>query len=977
MKHTFKPSVSNIVTVHSLLLVLVAPLTELHAADAPQPAAVADTVIGETWLKADAGSMEANFATPPDECRPGTYWWWQNGGVTREEITRHLGLMKDAGIGIAHVVNIPHPVKPDVAGHPGWLEVASPQWADMIAFCVEEAARLGMKFELSPYRQWPPQGDWAFKEDMTEQWLFRSATALKGPQRFEGSVPALDLNADPDDGKNFANYAKRWQRHHQGEPRPELAALVLGQPGEPGKSVLDKVKDDGSISLEIPDGEWQLTAFWRMGGAWSIIDMYSPQAVRGQLDWAAKPVLDRVPKELVGGTFQALYCDNIEGWNESVWTKDLLAFFKERRGYDVSPYLPLLFDQAVEACILAGHGKQRWPTPIYRPRKGPNEELRNRLVYDYNKTLGELNRRGFRAWTEWCHEHGLLSRIEAHNPARGDYIDSYGEADIPEFELYRDLHSPHTGQWVGKFAARQYGKNVLACESFTWLTPHFRATPRDIRESVDQIFAFGGNRINNHGWSYSPEAAGWPGWFFYASSNLNQNNSWFPVYRALADYKARMSFLLRCGRPAADICFYGDEPWFYDRNQPTGLQDCGLPDRPANIPDAPRPTGIYDRISDQGLRTIMEFKEGRLATGHGRYKLMVLRPQAETMPLETLEKIEALVKDGAQVVALQLPKRVPGYHEFPAQEEKLRALAARLFPETPGLEGRAVGKGRTWLVTPEMMQPLVAQLGIRPPVTGAGVDLIHREGPDFDLFYLYNPGTTPINAPLTFAATGRPELWDAKTGEIEALRSTAADGTTTVQLQIPGKASRVVIFRRDQVDTARTVNEYSEPQPLATITGPWQVRFEHVDGRAAFERSFDQLADWITVEELKTFSGAGIYSREFELKNLPEAGARVWIDLGEVRDAAKVRLNGQPVGTAFEAPYRLQVPAQLLKNGANDLEIAVYNRMENAIIPIWTSNEEVVKKIAPPQRAEWKVDAPAPQPSGLLGPVRVLQAKDH
>lgn len=903
--------------------------------------------------------MEANFANPPDDCRLGTYWWWQNGGVSREEVTRHLKLMKEAGIGIAHIVNLPHPVKPAVPGHTGWLDVASPQWADMVAFTVEEAAKLGMKVELSPYRHWPPQGDWAFEEDLTEQMLFRSATVLKGPQRFEGLVPALDLSAAADNGENFANYAKRWQRYHKGEPQPELVALVLGQPGEPGKSVLDKVTDDRSLSLDVPEGDWQLTAFWRMGGAWNIIDMYSPQAIRGQLDWAAKPVLERVPKELVGSTFQALYCDNIEGWNSSVWTKDLLAFFKERRGYDLSPYLPLLFDHSSEACIM----KQ-----VERLRNGSDEELRNRLLYDYNKTLGEMNQRAFRSMSQWSREHGLVARIEAHNPSRGDYIDSYGQADIPEFEAYLDNLSLTTGQWGGKFAARQYGKNVLACESFTWQTPHFRATPRDIREKVDQIFAFGANRINNHGWSYSPAAAGWPGWFFYASSNLNQNNSWFPVYRALADYKARMSLLLRCGRPAADICFYGDYIWFHDSRQPKGLQDSGLPDRPSPV-HAPEPSGIYDRISDHGVRNMMEFRDGRLATGFGRYKLMVLPPQAETMPLETLEKIEELVKAGAQIVALQLPKRVPGYHEFPAKEEKLRAVAQRLFPETPGLEGRAVGKGRTWLATPQMMQQLVAQLGIRPPVTGAGIDLIHREGKDFDLFYLHNPGTAPIDAPLTFAATGRVELWDAKTGEIEALRGTAGDGTTTVPVQIPGKASRVIVFRRDHEEHPRALVERTAPETFATITGPWQVRFEHVDGRPPFERSFDLLVDWTAVEDLKTFSGSGIYSQRFELKNMPETGAWVWIDLGDVRDAAKVRLNGQLVGTVFEPPYRLRVPAQLLKKGANEVEIAVYNRMENAIIPIWDSNEELVKKIAPAQKSVWKIEKPTAQPSGLLGPV--------
>ena len=934
---------------------------------------------GEAWLSADAKTMELNFSTPPDECRPGTYWWWQggrasggdslkDGGVTREELTRQLKLMKDAGLGIAHIVGINQPVKPAVAGHPGWLPPGSPEWADMAAYCIQEAAKVGMKVEISPYPNWPMGGSWAPNE-LTEQILLRSEAVLKGPQHYQGKLPELSEEKKP--GSNYEEFAKRWRRYNKNaEPHPELVAVTLSQKSQPGKVIPIDSQNGNTVGVDIPSGEWRLQAFWKLDGYWKVLDHFSEQAVKGQLDWAIKPVLERIPKELVGSTFQALYCDNIEGFHDSPWTQDMLAYFKEKRGYDLSPYLPLLFDNESDVCLMKA---------VAAFRSGPSEELRNRLVYDYNVSLGEsMHERFYGGMTRWCHEHGLASRIEAHNPARGDYIDGYGAADIPEFEAFALNLDPRTGKWLAKFSGHQYGKNVVACESFTWLTPHFRATPRDIREAADRIFSFGANRINNHGWAYSPAEAGWPGWFFYASSNLNQNNSWFPAYRALADYKTRMSLLLRCGRPVVDICFYADNVLFFSGNQKTGLADVGLKDRIADVPNSTKPSGIYDRISDKVLRTRMEVRDGKLVAGLGEYSLMVLRPEAGVMPLETLKKIEQLVTAGGKVAVLKLPVQVPGFLNYEVKEGELKEISARLFPEKPGLEGRQVGQGKAWYVTPQMLPELVARLGLEPPVAGAGLDFVHRRGADFDLFYLYNLGPNLVDAPIQFRAKGRAELWDAKTGEIQTLAAQSNGPTAIIPLEIPGKASRVVVFRRDKAEKAPDVLT-GQPKPLLALEGPWTVRFQHVDGRAAEDRELAVLSDWKTIPGLEYFSGGGFYKKTFRLSQVPQ-GRGVFLDLGDVKDAAIATVNGKPIGTVFEAPYLIRIPGGILREGDNALEITIYNRMENAIFPIWESKEEMRKleaqMRAPFLRNYWPWDGLVSHPSGLIGPVRLLMQEN-
>jgi hypothetical protein len=900
----------------------------------------------------DVKTLAAHFAEPPVACRPGTYWWWQGQGATREGIAEQLQQMKEAGLGIAHTVNFLQDTWPVVEGYPGFLSPGTPEWTDMVVAAIQEAAKVGIKYELSPYQNWPFRG-WETPDDHTENMLLKSSVVLKGPRRFEGEIPRLSKEGNINDINTFAHYSnRRMKTGRKGPWEPQLVAVVLAKRGEPGKVLASDVSADFRLGVEIPEGEWQLSCFWRVCGYRDVLDHYSAAALEGHLERTVKPILEKLPAELVGNTFQAIYCDNIEGFFASAWSKELPQFFLKQRGYDLMPYLPLLFDQAKEACALQ----------FSLPRGKPSE-VRNRIASDFAQTLKELmQEQFFGTMRQWANRHGIKARAELHSPVRGDYVDAYGEVDIPEFEQFKGHMDLGRGQWSAKFAANQYGKRVVACESFTYLTPHFRATPHNIREGTDEIFAFGGTRINNHGWPYSPCKAAWPGWFFYASSNLNPNNSWFPCYRALADYTARSSMLLRSGRPVVDLCFYGS-----DKNR--GLDDCGLEDRIMPIANATPPTGLYDRISDKVLRTRMEFRDGVLAAGFGRYRLLVLRPEAACMPLETLERLEALVNAGARVVALALPQSVPGFHDHVAQEEKLKTIAARLFPTTAGITPRQVGQGLTWFCKSADLEKIALSQGIEPYVRGIAVDYLHRQGDDFDLFYLYNPGKAPVQGRAGFRAEGRPELWNAMTGEIAPAQAVTNDGFVEIPLEIPPKTGRMILFRRDGAAAGKAPVQWSAPVVMAELKGPWQVRFEHVDRRPAFTQTLAKLADWTALDELKTFSGGGIYKQSFDLEKLPKEGSRMSLNLGKVCDAAKVTLNGQFIGTVIETPFRIYLPAAHLKPRWNELEIAVYNRMENAIIPIAGSNEEIRGKIMGNQKSKWNIDTPVAHPSGLLGPV--------
>jgi hypothetical protein len=97
-------------------------------------------------------------------------------------------------------------------------------------------------------------------------------------------------------------------------------------------------------------------------------------------------------------------------------------------------------------------------------------------------------------------------------------------------------------------------------------------------------------------------------------------------------------------------------------------------------------------------------------------------------------------------------------------------------------------------------------------------------------------------------------------------------------------------------------------------------------------------------------------------------GAKLWIDLGDVKNLAEVTVNGKPVGTVWHAPYRVDVTSAL-KPGANEVSIKVVNAWDNLLIGDQQPNaEKITFTIIHPYNA----DSPL-LPSGLLGPVVVMK----
>jgi hypothetical protein len=189
------------------------------------------------------------------------------------------------------------------------------------------------------------------------------------------------------------------------------------------------------------------------------------------------------------------------------------------------------------------------------------------------------------------------------------------------------------------------------------------------------------------------------------------------------------------------------------------------------------------------------------------YRMLVL-PPSPRMRLDVLEKVAALVKEGA-VVSGPKPMRTPGLEGGMDADEKLRRLADDLWAE-PDTSKAKKGRGRVY--SGGSLESVLACLKIAPDFEfeggrgrgatqypGSGIDFIHRRTDDADLYLVSNQHHDPKTINAMFRVSGRiPELWHADTGNTEpaAIFQTLDDGRTRVQLDLDPAGSVFVVFRQ-------------------------------------------------------------------------------------------------------------------------------------------------------------------------------------
>src|SRR5262249_8866018 len=156
---------------------------------------------------------------------------------------------------------------------------------------------------------------------------------------------------------------------------------------------------------------------------------------------------------------------------KSDWSPDFFAQFEKRRGYRLQDELPALFSDSRSNDVTI----QRFSDPDHVAR----------VKSDYRETVSDLIGESLAQWTKWSHEHGFITRNEAHG-SPGNLLDLYAVADIPETEVFRTNRNPLITKFASS-AAHVTGKNLVAAETGTWLAEHFTERLADMKYLADEM----------------------------------------------------------------------------------------------------------------------------------------------------------------------------------------------------------------------------------------------------------------------------------------------------------------------------------------------------------------------------------------------------------------------------------------------------------------------------------------------------------
>jgi len=141
-------------------------------------------------LCAEAGVdfLENGFREPPVEARTRCYWWWLNGNVTKEAITRDLEEMRAKGYGGALIFDADGSEQRGNQRAPAGPLFGSPAWRELFRNAVQEAARLGLELSLSIQSGWNLGGPDVTPEESAKQ-LAWSETVLHCPRTVRETLP--------------------------------------------------------------------------------------------------------------------------------------------------------------------------------------------------------------------------------------------------------------------------------------------------------------------------------------------------------------------------------------------------------------------------------------------------------------------------------------------------------------------------------------------------------------------------------------------------------------------------------------------------------------------------------------------------------------------------------------------------------------------------------------------------------------------
>lgn len=868
--------------------------------------------------------------------KPWAYWWWMGSAVNKSDIRKNLEDFAHAGFGGMHIIPI-YGVKGEEAH---FLQYFSPQWLEMLDYTCNEAKKLHLGIDLTLGTGWPYGGSQVKAADAAQAFHIQLIQVSATKKITE--LPILP---------------EKWKGAH---------LIALSAFSEQG--FLQKIDLEKGISWQYPQDS-KLYALYQIpteqkvkraapGGEGLVLDHFNAAAIQSYLQFFGHAFTQK------NYAVRAFYNDSYEVYGAN-WTGSFLTRFQQLRGYDLAKHLNVLArDTAIS-------------------------DSEKRIWADYHETLSDILLEDFtQPLTHFTHQYNKILRDEAHG-APANLLDLYAATDVPETEFfgskpykipgYRvdpDYEVKRFGQpdafvlkWASS-AAHVAGKKLVSCETATWLGNHFKVSLAMVKPIIDECLVSGVSHIFYHGVPYSPPGAEFPGWLFYASTNFNQQSHFWPFLPFLNTYIERCQSRLQAAKPDSDVLLYFP---VYDiwhaagrKSKTHPLEVHSMVHEIKETPFGKMATFLndqgyaFDFISDRQIQDLQVKNGAIISSGGARYKSLII-PACEHMPIATLEALLRLKQSGVAIVFdTQLPSTVNGWNDLAKRQQQFQKLLVNFKAALP----------QDW-------QALLQKNGVRrEKMAEQGLHFIRKKTSKGTLYFISNLAGRFVQDKITLAVNAKTLQFYDPLHNREGMQSFKVIAPQLLEVNLnlaPGES--IFIAALDKNETLPTWSQPFLTAHSIELQGSWHIEF--IEGKPFLPQPYHTpvLQSWTSAPDSNAqfFSGTARYNLQFSLpKEL--VGQKALLDLGDLREMAKVYLNGQDLGAVWCLPFILDVPEHILQE-KNELSIEATNLSANRVRYLdqqktpWKKFYDINMvdiRYQPFDASKWDL-----VPSGLLGPVKL------
>jgi hypothetical protein len=725
-----------------------------------------------------------------------------------------------------------------------------------------------------------------------------------------------------------------------------LVAVSALSPQGPFTDLTQSVQS-GKVSWSVPAGTWQVFVISAgqpgldhpkgypdlvRGEMRGYIDPLSPAATDALVEAVLAATSQAVGSEALGSTWKGFYIDEPGFYSSGSrlgeqgvgfpYTPDLLARFSKRYGYDLRPFLPLLWvEHGPQTArvrydymdfVSTGYadlfiGKQRRFAEQHRMQV--NGHVREDMPFQLGGGTGS----NFRT-------------LEAFSMGGFDHI--FDQWYTPEDDVYwrqskmassisHTLQTPQDEAMVEHFAATGWRTGLTEMKAMMdWTTTR----------GVSRIVPCGLDTQRPPVWEDQPE--------FW----LHGENPLAPYFHAYQVIANRGTMMIHGGRHVARAVLLDNAESAWAGTAEELWRSCKALSQ-AHFDFDMVSYGVFADTQK------CQFHKGRVHIGGEDYEFVIL-PGADAVPVAVMSRLAAFFQQGGTVITLGPGARVASDPQFKRTEIvprlPFRSPDGRNDTEVKDYSAaiwgpKAQGRGRAFITTYKDLANLLYGLDAHDVWVEPNLQMLqyyHRRLSGRDV-YLFNNEGAPISTVIKLrGARGVPEFWDAVGPSIrQAPCYDNEDEGLRVRLQLARYESLFVVIN-PQAKPLTHLKEAEADEVLREDKGDVILRQFHAEpvryttsyasGRSSRESrylpgplppSLELAEEW---ERTETQGNTAVYHCGFNWPNLQPCKAVLQIE--GMTQVISASLNGHDLGTRFTYPFRFDAGPELV-SGTNRLEL--------------------------------------------------------